>query len=240
MTVQCHRDRPACKLGMVPDVFLKKRLQLINCRANTAVDFLKRLHDGTPIFERYRHGQVAIHIHSEGICARWRRNNFGLLDLLLNLDQPAMPVPVGEALEVVDPVPSVVRLESLNACGIFARDAFQETIFAPPTPEDIWLAVNRKLHMMADALRVLFGKNTRQVIQCIAQAASAFTNTNPDISRNDVERFVLSPPTIVGNKIGLGVANPLSEPIQMFACPFQYESDFLELIQHAASLGISV
>src|SRR5579875_3796327 len=87
--------------GFVDDILNQKRSELIGYLANTSMEFLKRLYDGTPIFKRYGREELAIHLHLNAplpICLRWRRKTFRPLELLLDFDQAAMPVPVGESL----------------------------------------------------------------------------------------------------------------------------------------------
>src|SRR5271157_4007592 len=128
MSAEFHCYKPSIHSDELGQIALERRLEVVSCLANTSMNFLKRLYDRTPIFERYRREETALHLHyglPYAICVRWRRKSFGLLEHLLNFDQPAMPVPVGELAEVLDPIPSLVRLIDLNRCDMFIGDAFE-------------------------------------------------------------------------------------------------------------------
>jgi hypothetical protein len=81
----------------------QKRLELINYSVNTAMDYTKRINDGTPVFKRYSEGQAAIHLHLAGrarFCLTCWRKRFDIIDLFLYDNQPLVFVEVGETLEV--------------------------------------------------------------------------------------------------------------------------------------------
>lgn len=231
------------------DVFsgaLKERgLELVNCLASSEQEFLKRLYDGTPVFQRYREGEVRIHYHGmtstlggdgNRYCLRWQRRPNSVLDYLLNPDQSLVSVPIREVAEQAEPVwiGSVIRLKPLEKCDVFVADAFQVGI--PVTRETLWAAFDRKLDLFADAARILLRYGTREIVERVAQATCKLANHDSDFSREDLARLGRKiVPAIVGSEIRVGVNDVFSEPVQVFACPTYEEFDFFELVQCAAS-----
>jgi hypothetical protein len=107
MEIESSCDRPEVLSDELRQVLQNRRLEVVSCLANTSMNFLKRLSDRTPVFERYCREETALHVHYKlpyPLCIRWRRKTFGLLEHLLGFDQPAMPIPVGKCAEVFDPM----------------------------------------------------------------------------------------------------------------------------------------
>jgi hypothetical protein len=232
MNMKPHYDRSL--------VEIEKRLEFLNCLANTEQKFLKRLYDRAPIFKRYCDGEIAAHFHSEipmPFCLRWNRRDFGPLKYLLDPDQTFVPVQVGEIAQESDPVfiGSTVRLKPLEKCEMFIPDAFK--IELAMTREALWAAFNRKLDLFANAARILLSKSTSEIVQGIAQAACKLTDDESEFACEQIaglrEHVV---PRLLGDEIRVGADDMLPQPFQVFACPIQQEFDFLELIEHAANL----
>jgi hypothetical protein len=74
-------------VAVVPDIAGERLSELNNCLADTSLDFLKRLHDGAPVWEQYRDGG-GLHSHymasGHPKCLRWRRRDFTPLEVLLH------------------------------------------------------------------------------------------------------------------------------------------------------------
>ena len=232
------RDRPVSGLLDACEVFREKRAEFVNYRANIAMEFLQRLYDRTPVCERYRRDEAAVHLHLKSslpVCLRWRRKNWGYMEFFMNFDKPCVPVPVGERLEVLEPIPSVVRLVPLNFCEMYVADSFE--VGVPPSLELLWSIFNRKLDALADSTGVLFSKNAHQIIQCVAQAARTLADTYSDVERVEFvnRRFLNEPPTILSQEIGIRMDDAPCEPLHLFACPYEHSLDFVELVQLAAN-----
>jgi hypothetical protein len=219
-------------------VEVEHRLELLNCLANTEQEFLKRLYDRTPIWKRYREGEIAAHFHCEQpepFCLRWSRRDFGPLKYLLDPDQTIVPVPIGEIAQEPDPIfiGSTVRLKPLEKCEMFIPDTLK--IGVAMIPEALWAAFNRKLDLFADSARILLAKSTGEIVQRVAQAACELANYDSNRACVNIARFRRDiVPSLFGNEVWVRMDGVLPEPFQVFTCPIQQEIDFLELIQHAA------
>ena len=67
--IMCSSDRRDVDLGLT-----QKRLEVGIYFHNTALQFLKRLSDGIPIFKRFGEGEVVLHLHFDAgidFRARW-------------------------------------------------------------------------------------------------------------------------------------------------------------------------
>lgn len=221
---------------MEGNIARQQRLELINCLANTSLDFLKRLHDGTPVWQRYRDGEV-LHAHymtsRQPMCLRWRRRTFAPLEFLFHPDEFPMPVGVGEFAEKLEWLPSVVRLKPLEKCEMFI--GYSSEVSGAVLPEAIWRAFKRKLDAVGNSARLLLGKSTGQVIECVAQAARELAYDDADFrGENIAGLWQKREPLLVGGEIRIGMNNEVLQPFQVFLCPREECFDFLELVEHAA------
>lgn len=246
MDINSHPDRPDVRsqeiFDVEGDVAGERLSELENCLANASLDFLKHLYDGTPVWQRYRNGEV-LHSHylaaERNICLRWRRRTFSPLEFLLYPDEFPVPVGVGEFAEKLEWLPSVVRLKPLEKCEMFIGYAAQVPVAV--VSEAVWRTFKRKLDAVRHSARILLlSKSARQVIQCVAQATSELANDNTNFSRENIASFGKEAEALlVGEQIRVRVDNVLPEPAQMFLCPREEGLDFLELIQHAAASLVS-
>lgn len=215
----------------------QKRLELINCLSNTERNFSKRLYDGAPIWKRYREGELAAHFHFKApvdFCLRWQRKNFGLLEFLVQSNQFSVPVRVGEFPDLCEFVPSVVRLKRLEQCEMFG-DTFQ--VSGAVTFEALRRIFDRKLDALGRSAGLLLSKRPSDIVKCIAQAACELANANADNACKEIPGLWQDvEPELTGDQIFIRVNDVLPQPFQMFVCPIQQELDFLELIEHAASV----
>jgi len=234
-------DRPGVSSNRAREITSEQWLKFLNCLEDVRRKFLQRLYDPAPIWKRYREGEVEAHFHFKrphSLCLRGRRELFGPLEYFLHLTEFPMSVRVGVVAENLESVPSVVRLVSLEKCDMLIGNALEKPV--PVSFEALYATFNRKLDTVAhDArLRLLFGKSASRIVQCVAKAACVLAEDNPYPSDIQIERLLSDVEAqFLGNKISIRVNDTLSEPLQMFVCPFQQEFDFLELIQHAAFLA---
>jgi hypothetical protein len=193
-------------LGSEGEPASQRRLELINCLANTEQHFLKRLYDRTPIFKRYRDGEAALHFHFDGterVCLRWRRKFFGPLEFLIYPDQATMPVCVGEFADQGEYLPSVVRLKPLEKREMFISDALK--VSGTVGREILWAAFNRKLDAMELSLRILLRHDSRGVIERVSHATCALANDDSHLSGKDVARLWRDVvPVLLAERLGFG------------------------------------
>jgi hypothetical protein len=243
MDIDYKQDRPdVSKVDAVdPDILSQRLSELYNCEANTSLDFLKRLHNRAAVWQRYRDSEElhANYVTIGGsLCLRWRRNNFGPLKYLFNPDEFPVTVGVGEFAKEIKWLPSVVRLKRLEKCNMFTADTFEIAIPHTLTREAIWQTFKRKLDALGDASRILLGKNTSKVIQCIAQAACELAHDDHELRDKYIAgSFNKIKPFIAGEEIRIGQYDSFPQPVQVFVCPREESLDFLELVHRAASFA---
>jgi len=223
----------------------QKRLEITKHQSNAALNFLKRLYDRRPIWERYLEGNVRLHLHYSfsvtpsfkrdiEVCIGCRPDQFDVMGLLINDNEAVMLVEVGEVAEQAHTVPTRIRLASLNQCDVCIADS--QEIVASPSLEDLRIAFNRKLDILADAARVLLREGTGNVIQGIAKAVGEFANTHSDLDSEVVKELIQEFTTkvkvqIFGRDIRLmGTFESFANPNQMFVCPIDQGLDLLNLI----------
>jgi hypothetical protein len=231
MNMNSHPDRPDVNSSEIFDVERNVAgewlSELNNCLANASLNFLKRLHDGTPVCQRYRDGEV-VHSHhmaaESPICLRWRRRNFSPLECLLHPDEFAMPVGVGEFAEKLEWLPSVVRLKPLEKCEMFIGYTPEKSVAV--LREAVWRAFKGKLEAVRNsALVLLLPKSAGQVVECIAQATRELADDNSDSCSENISRLRNDiKPLLIGGEIRIGVNNILPEPFQVFLCPSRLRS----------------
>ncbi len=229
-------DRP------VSDSGIYQRLELIKHLGNAQLNYLKSLHDGSPIWERYLKHEVRLHIHCifPRVCLACATVPANVNSLFRQDDEATMLVEVGEFAEQTQTLPSIVRLAFLDHCDMYIADAFEKAI--PPTDEDIMSVFNRKLDLIAHRITgILLSQGASDVVQGGAQGIGEF----PDVD-SDARKIFLKPlfqifaSGVQLRIIGTGAdgiqlvsaAAKFFQPRQMFFCPIEQGVDFFDLIQH--------
>lgn len=226
---------------------IEKRLELVNYLANAASDFLKLWHDVAPVWERYREGKAALHVHVVGIgtenavrsrfCIRCCRKYRSLTELFVENDQARVFVKIGEVAEKCDPVPSLVRLIPLEECEMFFPESFEQN--AAPVFEEIWRVFNRKLDSVGNFARVLIDHDAGDIVERASQAICELSDYNSDPGDSEVVRIFKGNHvqiTIAGDGILVNMGNVALQPRQVFVTPLYQGFDLIEFIQHG---GIS-
>lgn len=223
--------------------FLEKRLEFIKHLGNAQMNYLKRLYDGAPIFERYLKEQIVLHLHGitgrTAYCLNYRLEPSELTNILLYVNQASVLVEIGQVAERSHPVASLVRLKLLEECDIFLRNSFEMGM--PPTLEDIWVIFNRKLDVFANSVRALLGQSAGEIIHGAAEAVRTLTDADSDLDRDKVEGFLKNHASglkvrIIGNVIDfMTTATDLFYPRQVFVCPIEQGFDVIEYVQRAIS-----
>jgi hypothetical protein len=154
--------------------------------------------------------------------------------MLMNEDEAAMFIEVGEIADKFHAVPTTVRLTSLEQCEVFFSDS-PKLSFAP-TSENLMTIFNRKLDLIADTARIALSEGTGDVIKRIAQACRKFSNSDAHLDYKIVQQ-ILSQFTskcsvrILGRDIRLmGLGESIPNPSQVFDCPIDLGLDFLALL----------
>ena len=126
---------------------LEFRLEIGKHISNLRFDLLKRLYHGESIIEGYEHGKVEVHMHGfagalgakiefdkkSGMgtvgrfcaCFSCRPGDFGFI---AHNDEVTVLVGIGQKLETLRPLRSVVRLQPLNGCRMHIADFGKESL----------------------------------------------------------------------------------------------------------------
>jgi len=194
---------------------LELRLERGKCFSNTKLDFLKRLHDGASIVERYRRVKIDIHVHflaSDGIyCAEYRARcsragepstdiNCGHSD---NEHQFPVFVSVRGIAEQACPIASIVRLQPLDCCDMAGVEAL-ETGLCPP-PEVLWRVFDRKLRTVLRDAGIEFGEFKNEVFEGGSQVVANFSYQDGDGHRGRLAQVSVHP--IIPPSIRLEIGN---------------------------------
>jgi hypothetical protein len=193
---------------MFRDIASERHFELNDDFANTSLNLLKNLYDGTPVFHRYRDGhRLCAHYKTPNtICVRWRRNLFNPMELFLYPDEFPMPVGVGEFTEKLKWLPSVVRLKPLEKREMFIGDSLEKPASVPR--EALFGTFKRKLDAFRDAARFLLSQSAGEVIERVAQAARELANYDADFGRENVARLLKDvEPVPVSKQIRIRMGN---------------------------------
>jgi hypothetical protein len=226
-------------------VGLEQRLELLNQLGALKLQYLKRLYERKPVWERYLGGEL-LHVHgsnvnaSIGVCATFQRDT-NTPDILCPLDNKMrMLVFVGQNPQTCKPIRTIVRLNPLEQCDVYVADAFEKCITM--TPKRLFAIFNRELDEMADLLRagVLEGNQCRKIIEGRTEAIGELADDHPKFRRSilgainvRLDSFDTARPDInvIGNqfRIAANVFDPILQIRQMFMCPAHLTFDVEKL-----------
>ena len=165
------------------------RIELINHRANSALEFLDRLDNGLSIVERYLRNEVEIHLHfvaGASLCRSYRTAG-GHECAVSDLEPGLVLIRIGEAGEPPKPSPSIIRLQQFN--GVPVCRIYPAQIHRFLLPEVRSLPENRELRSFLGSARVEVSQFVNQVVQWDTGALDNFTDQCSNAVR---ERHILS------------------------------------------------
>lgn len=218
---------------------LELRIEGMKCLSNLQFQLLQSVyvHDGRSIAELYMNGESILHIH--GLTSDYRfcatlRN--AISDGGFGYSKVHVFVRVGQTLENMCPVTSVIRLQPLDNCDMFIADTFEMEV--TPSLESLYGIMNRKLCAIYNRARIKICQLIDEVIQGSSQVVDDFSNEDADNVWHWFNRELcitkdnLSPFTIFRNKnlwfafndnvITDSLAeciNPAIQIRQVYACP---------------------
>jgi len=225
----------APRLGAVSRL-LELRLEHMKSLSNIQHKLLKSFYDGRPVTERYLDRSVAIHIHvftsKDCFCLTSIKAEG---DRMFNSREMLVFVRIGEVLEELRPVASLVRLQPLEHCNVFWG---QSSKMPQVTPEILFRIYNNKLRFIYNALGVEAGQLIDKVLQGFPQALDGLPDepAGPRRSRKinwetgGANRYLpllpldIDVPLLIlqGNVIGYHFDEGLNlgpESVQVFPCP---------------------
>lgn len=173
---------------------LEVRLEISKCASNIIFEFLERLKDRRSVVERYRAGDVHLHLHfiagERMWCATLERHalNLGEVGIETGVDGNSglassnyeMPVfvCVGEVSEPSGPVASHIRLQRLHCCDMAGVDAFEEGCCASSL-EIIFRVHNRKLRAALFSAGIQLGQLEDEIIQGTSEVVTNLAHQDP-------------------------------------------------------------
>lgn len=215
-------DSAVCIADKVHELPPELGLETVQNLGNVRLEFLKRFYDRTPIVERYMHGELSVHLHgvtdARLVCLTYMCDES-------HSSQRAVLVGVGQVLERLHPIPSIVRLQRLDHYLVFDRKSFKEGWNAPLP--FLYGVFNRKLRAFLRHTRVKNGQFIHKIIQGCPQVVDAFPNADAknrwetcyvvtDSMVKDSDALLIFPPrfyrTIEGHEFTF-------EPRQVGLCP---------------------
>ena len=165
------------RLGGAVSRLLELRLEHAKRLGNLQFQLLQSvyIHDGRSIAELYMNGEAVLHIH--GLTSDYRfcatlRN--AIYDGGFGYSKPPVFVRIGQFSEGACPVASVIRLQPLNYCDMFAADSFEKG--TTPSLETFYGILNRKLRAVFNLAGVQACQLIDEVIQSSSQVVSDFPN----------------------------------------------------------------
>ncbi len=158
---------------------LELRLERIKRLSNLKFQLLESVYDRRSVVERYVDGDIVIHVHGFAsdyrFCATWHRGDD---DWAGNPCKVPVFVGIGEIAEYLRPLASITRLQPLDHCNMLVADTFEPGV--PPTLEDLWFIIDRKLCTLDDLLGIELSQVIYKVVQSRPQVVDGFPNENTD------------------------------------------------------------
>lgn len=167
---------------------LEIRLECSKCISNARLDFLQRLYDRRPIFERYAASDINLHLHGrlsgygmgcltfEAQAARDvlfdLRMDGNVRKSLMRNDVPVF-VRVGDITQPRRPLTSRVRLQSLDRCDMVGIDALEPALLEPSS-EAIFVVFKRKLRSSLLAAGIELGEFKDEVFESGSEVLTCF------------------------------------------------------------------
>jgi len=196
------------------------------------LEYLKRLYDKRPIFERYVEGEIEVHLHFDwngsGWCFRYRGLNDGHGGLPSRKQDTEVFVFVfiGEGPQCASPFASIARLVLLDHCDMFSADAVKEGLEA--SRESLYRIFDRKLRSRLLNTRIETRQVEHQVIQGAAEIVNDLTGDGGKQQRNldhggGLKDRLSDMKVVIGAEAILADLSQVREPLlqikQMFTCP---------------------
>lgn len=183
-----RREAGSSRLPLELGLEISKRV------SNLRLDFIKRVGDQRPIFERYLAKDVNLHIHVHASERMWCLT-FEALDPVQIIplkagvdgnaasafDQDEMPVfvRVGAVSEPPRPVASIVRLKPLDACDMFGVDAFEQDCRAV-SGKVLCRIHNRKLGLLLRTAGIESGEFVDEIVEGAPKVVANLADQSSD------------------------------------------------------------
>lgn len=233
------------------------RIEISKCLSNAGFDFLKRLADGRSLAEQYLNGDGHIHVHFSSGVARWCADYIccGTRDIIarninspFNVYESIVLVEVVKASQVCEPVPTIIRLKSLDNCYMGLTDPFE--ISVTPSFKSLSLSFDRELRARWLAVCVEERESVDKIIKSASQIVANLSNQNchPRGHANDCglsnarpyEKVVGRIGVVVGNEgisVFIGEGSELPVKIEkVFLCPTYTQESAVKAVTGRGSL----
>ena len=153
---------------------LELRLEVTKSFSRQFDHLLKAFYDRRTVAERYLDGSVAIHVHlfprKDSLCISVVKRDG---DGAPNGSQMLVFVGIIQIPDKPDPQASIVRLQPLESCDVFAAQPIEMPFVFPEVRFRIY---NDKLRFLYDRMGIEAGKLIDQVIQSTPQIAGNFSD----------------------------------------------------------------
>ena len=161
----------------LPERDLEFRLERLKRLGNLRLDYLKRFYERESIAEGYAQNRLEAHLHGtlDGLSLCMRYRHLGADAVVMDDGKEFIVfVEVAHPSKRYRPFSSLVRLQLLDCCDMFVREATE--VVLSPTREALWRVFDRKLCASLFASAIAPSKLTDQVVEGTPKSVGEFSD----------------------------------------------------------------